>query len=287
MPTTRNSRNRDRGHRNNIVASNMPVLTPQNTPYIQNPCHSQDLESDSQNFDGNPDYLNYFISQFKEEARLKNWSDERLLHNIKKKLKGKAFEFMIQSQEIREFSSSEELFEKLKGFFIVKSEIANICEFDSLTMLPGESITHLAHRIEVLVHKINKGVTDQNAINKQKFNKFINIIPTNIRSVILMEQITDFSKAVEKASLAQVCLADNLKNDTNDTWPVPQERINHLQDNEENKNANKPFHNENNFRGKAHLRQNNHRNQYKTQNRIFNQRFSHHGNKQRFSNRGK
>ena len=73
MPTTRNNRNTGRGNRNNIIVSNMPLLTPQNATYVHNSFHSQDLESGSQNFDGNPDYLNYFISQFKE-ARLKNWS---------------------------------------------------------------------------------------------------------------------------------------------------------------------------------------------------------------------
>ena len=69
-----------------------------------------------------------------------------------------------------------------------------------------------------------------------------------------MEQITDYSKAVEKASLVQEGLADNLKKDTHDIWPVPQQQINNLQTTEENKNFHKPFHNENNFRGKARLK---------------------------------
>ena len=121
----------------------MPVFTPQNAPYAQNLFYTQYLELISQNFYGNSDYLRYFISQFKEEAQLKNWSDERLSHNVKKKLKGKAFEFMIQSLEIKEFSSSDELFEKLRSFYTLKSEIMNISEFDSLSMLLGEFIIHL------------------------------------------------------------------------------------------------------------------------------------------------
>ena len=64
---------------------------------------------------------------------------------LRKKLKGKAFDYMIQIQEIEKFKSSEELFEKLKYFFTPQSDTHYYNELESLSILPNESITHLAH----------------------------------------------------------------------------------------------------------------------------------------------
>ena len=74
---------------------------------------------------------------------------------IKKKFKGKVFDFRIQTQGIEDFKSSEELFEKLRNFFTSQSETHYINALESLSMLSGEYITHLDHRLNVLVHKVH------------------------------------------------------------------------------------------------------------------------------------
>ena len=146
-------RNRIRNTTTNVVTRNMPILTPQNiVPPVRTFTSNRVLGSDNAFLDGNPDHLNYFISQFKDEARLKDWSYNRLLQNIKKKLKGKAFDFMKQAQNIEDLKPSEELFEKLKYFFTPQSETHYFNALESLSMLPGESITHLAHRLNIFVH---------------------------------------------------------------------------------------------------------------------------------------
>ena len=79
----------------NAIASNMPILTPQLTPPPPQNNTTQKITSlNIPQFDGNPQYLNFFISQTQKTAELCNWPEYKTISEIKTNLTGKDKDFV-------------------------------------------------------------------------------------------------------------------------------------------------------------------------------------------------
>lgn len=202
--------------RKNQVASatvnnlNMPQLSPQgNRSHSQITSNSQTPMINIQNFDGNPDQLEFFINQIKQISKVMRWDDSYTVTFIKSKLAGNALTYLNQIEEIKPCEDPEELFEKIRNFFQKKSFATNLISWENLKMLPGESINNLTHRIDLAYHRLNHEITDEFAINQAKLHKFIKIIPSEIRIKILQDNIKNYLEATQKAKLIQDCTFNN------------------------------------------------------------------------------
>lgn len=198
-----------------VAAINMPNLSPQ-TPTSSSPTSNIVSYNNNntanaqthipviniQNFNGNTP-VNYFINQVTELAEINKWDNKLTLLYAKSKLEGKAQTLINQAEEIKRFSSPEELFNKLKNNFKEKSLAENLNEFNNFQMLPDESITNLAHRLDLITHRVYG--EDTISMDKTKFLKFVQLIPPEMRQNILENKIETYQEAVDKAQLIQDC----------------------------------------------------------------------------------
>lgn len=160
-------------------------------------------------FLGDPDLLEFFISQINEVCASNKYSAQDSLVFAKSKLDGPAKTFIVQNLEYQNINSTSELFKILRAQFKKQSVCRTISEFNSMSMLSGESISNLAHCLDSLVRKAHQSIKDINALNAIKFNKFISIIPNSYRMHILQCNIQTYVDAVEKARLLQDCEVNN------------------------------------------------------------------------------
>lgn len=196
---------------NDSSVATMPILTPQATQ-AQLPINNSRMNFPTiqiQPFDGDPEELNFFISQLTNMAKMYNWSEESFMMFISQNLRGIAKKFFFQKSEITKFESAEQIFDELRTFFLQKSVAAHSKELDSLHMFTDEKIANLSHRLEVLVHKVYNKITDRQALDQIKFNKFLQVIPHSYRLLIRQNEIDNFTSAVAKATLAQDCEIEN------------------------------------------------------------------------------
>lgn len=224
MPKTRSRRTdtaSTTSSNDNSIAT-MPILTPQpsqtQVPTVNPRMNFPTLQI--QPFDGNPDELNFFITQLTNMSQMYGWSEESFMMFISQNLRGVAKKFFFQKSEITKFESAEQIFTELRTFFLQKSVAAHSKELDNLQMFTDEKIINLSHRLEVLVHKVYSKINDNQALDQIKFNKFLQVIPHSYRLLIRQSQIDNFREAVAKATLAQDCDIENAIispiNDTND-----------------------------------------------------------------------
>lgn len=160
-------------------------------------------------FLGDPELLEFFISQVKDVSASNRWTDKQTLTFAKSKLDGPARTFIVQTLEYKPIATSAELFNILRAQFKKENLCKAIAEFNSMTMLPTESISNLAHRLDALTPRAHNTIKETDALSAIKFNKFISIIPSNYRVHILQNNIKTYAEAVEKAKLLQDCEVNN------------------------------------------------------------------------------
>ena len=160
-------------------------------------------------FSGDPEQLEYFITQVKDLASLNKWVDKHTLAYTRSKLQGQAHTFIIQRSTYENLNSTNDLFSALRAQFRQQNVCKSINEFNSLVMLPGESIRNLTHRLDAIAPRAHQSVKDKKALEAIKFNKFIGIVPNEYRKAILQDNIAEYNEAVEKATLLQDCDISN------------------------------------------------------------------------------
>lgn len=160
-------------------------------------------------FNGDPDNLNFFIQQCNLIIKANKWSDDKSVAFIQSKLSGPALTYIIQKCELQPCDTPVQIFDALRAHFIQSNLCKSITEFNSITMIQGESIRNLAHRMDILAPRAHPQVKDSNALDAIKFNKFISIIPNDFRMHILQSEISQYAPAVNKAALLQDCKLSN------------------------------------------------------------------------------
>lgn len=152
-------------------------------------------------FYGDPSSLGWFINQIQELRDLNNWQDQAALFYLKSKLKGSAQQFFATSPTCKNVRTFNEAIEILKAFFSEKqSDSLAIADFNSLHMLPNESIKNFAYRIDTAAHAAYSFIENPEALNKIKSIQFLNALPTPIKTQLIFEDQADFLNLVEKAN---------------------------------------------------------------------------------------
>ena len=208
-----NAPNSDDSHTNidqnvntTMQTNNMITTQPnQMTEISNNPVNNYNSSNFSvsiQNFDGNPNYLSFFIQQILDLKNINKWSEDKTIIFIRSKLSGQALEFYINNPTVNSIKSVDELFKQFKTYFEHESFSNPILELDKLKINLNESLLAFSLRIDNLVNKLysNMSITDQDNI---KYNKLISNLPEDIRLFILQNQITNNREALNKAIFLQ------------------------------------------------------------------------------------
>ena len=82
-------------------------------------------------------------------------------------------------------------------------------EIFSLKLLPDEAINNLAHHIDFTAERALMSITQVDALNEIKFAKLLQILPDDMWSHILKNNINSYDKATKSAQLIQDCKVSN------------------------------------------------------------------------------
>ena len=201
-------------------------------------------------FDGDPETLPFFKEQVFETARINKWLDEHTIYFIKNNLKGQALTYFKQQAMTRQFKSPQEIFDLFEKFFKQQSRPQALAEFFALKLLPGEAINNLAHRIDCAAAKAHPNITQIEALNEIKFAKLLQILPNDMRSNILKNNINSYDKAIESAQHIMDCKVSNevlnhLTEKPNDELKILREEVNFIKksivDKSKEKECSKPY----------------------------------------------
>lgn len=165
--------------------------------------NGKSITIDIPKFEGDPEILPFFIDQIKNLAAINKFSEQAKIALLKSKLTGPALKFVIQKPNLFQSNDFEEIEKELADFFAPPSKTQALVEFNSLILLPAESIKNFAHRLNVLVSRVYPEILDRVAINNIKFLKFISAIPSNLRMKLQEEGISDYHQAVTRAQNLQ------------------------------------------------------------------------------------
>lgn len=154
-----------------------------------------------QNYKGDTEFLDLFISQIKEIKEINKWEDPVAILYLKSKLEGPALKWMATSPSCLNIKTLDELCEKLKAFFGSETTPAtNLLSFQNISLMPGETIKNLAHRIETLCSKTYTQVSDDKTKNQIQSFQLLNALPMSIKQKLIHEDTTDFATLVDKAN---------------------------------------------------------------------------------------
>lgn len=168
--------------------------------------NTKNLNISIENFDGDPLKVSWFLSQIKDLKIINGWKDEAALLYLKSKLTGAARDWYASSPSCIDLEFHEAC-TKLEAFFKYESlPSSSIVELHNISLLPGETIKNLAHRIETLTVKTYPSVKDIKALSQIQSLHFLNALPLSLREKLILQDTTDFQKLVEEAhkySMAQ------------------------------------------------------------------------------------
>lgn len=154
-------------------------------------------------YEGDPETLNFFVSQIKEISNFNSWSPAQTVTFFKSKLSGSALKFFIENASLHNVLDLDQIIDAFSKFFRKKSPSAALVEYENLALLPGESITNLGHRLSKLATSVFPNIKDPSDLDQIKLVKLKAILPSFIRIKLLDENIFEFDKAVQKAQLIQ------------------------------------------------------------------------------------
>lgn len=159
---------------------------------------AEKLNVNIQNYSGD-DSPEWFLDQISELKRLNNWSDEIALLFLKSKLIGNAKAYFQNCPDLKNASYSTAV-KNLTNFFASESNpTTSLIMLNNLTLLPGETIKNLSHRLDTLVAKTYSTVTDAKALNQIKSVQLLNALPVKLKEKLILEPLTDYKALVNKA----------------------------------------------------------------------------------------
>lgn len=151
------------------------------------------------NFNGEKSYLPHFFSLIRDLSKQNAWNDDQTLLFFKSKLAGAALQYFLENPSFLHLKDLNKIESIFKEFFCADTQSHDLNQFNEIKLLPQEAIRHFAHRLQVITHKAYSTITDEEALNVIKFNKFISAIPAHIRIKLLEENIKAFKDAVDRA----------------------------------------------------------------------------------------
>lgn len=166
-------------------------------------------------FDGDPNYVKFFFVLLHESAKINKWTNEQTLLFLKSKLTGAALKYFLETPNLMLTEDITLIQNKFETFFCEKANNSAFSEFNNLSLLPDESITHFSHRLNVITTNAYPDITDQNALNSIKLNKFLASLPTNLRIKLREEKVISFENAMCRAQELQQIFNSELQPNNN------------------------------------------------------------------------
>lgn len=162
-----------------------------------------------ENFTGDPEKTEWFISQVKDVVKINQWGDEIAILFLKSKLASSAQTWCSSSPECRNIEKFEELCDKIKVFFSNKpSADSNLKAFQACRMEFNETVKNYAFRIEVLAHKAYPFITDATVMNEIKSMQLLANLPKTVKERLTNIDKTKFNEIVN--------IADSIHRDFHD-----------------------------------------------------------------------
>jgi hypothetical protein len=150
-------------------------------------------------YDGDATTFNFFREQFSSIVHINNLSKNEACTLLKSKLKGAALKYLIEAPDIQHINDHELLLDKLKLFFVHDHSHNSIADLQNLTLLPGENIVNLAHRIRILTRKVYPNIADTDALQSIQLVSFLQALPTHIKARVVDAKFIKFDDAVSFA----------------------------------------------------------------------------------------
>lgn len=155
-------------------------------------------------YDGSPNTLKFFIEQLQNVKDIQNLSEEHILFILKSKLTGNALQYYLTSPSCENITTLAQAHEVFKSFFIRESSAStNLVNFQSIRLLPQETIKNLAHRIDAAAGKTYTAVTDPRALGQIKVLQFLTALPADLRSKVIDHDTTNYDATVKLAQRFQ------------------------------------------------------------------------------------
>lgn len=149
----------------------------------------------------NGEDIEFFVQNICQAARLNSWSDEEAILYLKTKLCGQALKFYMNSASCNSSTSLNDVCNILKEFFIHESTMSSaLAEFQSIKLIPGESMKNLAFRVENCARKTYEKVQSEEAMDQIMAAQFFAAIPTEIKKHFINEELPNFRAMVKKAA---------------------------------------------------------------------------------------
>ncbi|GBN41151.1 hypothetical protein AVEN_178169-1 [Araneus ventricosus] len=153
-----------------------------------------------ENFNGEPDKLEWFIQQITDLKQINKWSDEMTFLFLKSKLAGSALSWYASNPTCKNVTTFDDAVTQLRAFFRNDSTpLSNSAELHNIQLMPGESIRNLAHRIQVLTSRTYNLLEDAAALNQIQSIQLLNALPLKMKQKLIHEDTKNFSSLVEKA----------------------------------------------------------------------------------------
>lgn len=168
-------------------------------------------------FDGDPQLIHFFFNQVEELARENGWSPQKTMIFFKSKLIGTALQYFIQSDCAQQGQTLDHVKKSFIAYFSDESPQVSIMDLTSFHLLQGESIKAMSHRLDSLIHRIYKDVTDKNSILQIKRTHILQALPLQIKTKIMEENITTYDRTVQRAQELQSIHASAIANPSSST----------------------------------------------------------------------
>lgn len=149
-------------------------------------------------FDGDPEYLEEFFSEFIEITEIAEFSEREKIAILKTKLKDEAKKFLSSSPELKNVADIQVIFEEFKKFFIQPKSIhERQSDFQAIKLRDNETVRSLALRINIAASAISKESDNNPLLDDFKLAKLIDAVPLKFQRDILLKKPNSFNQAME------------------------------------------------------------------------------------------
>lgn len=160
-------------------------------------CREGQFQVPVPNFDGDPCQLDHFFSLVQDLSTINKWKEDKTLLFIRSKLSGPALTYFLENSKLQKITNLTELKQEFQNFFKT-SETVSLINLNNLVFLPNETVKSFAHRLNVVVKKVYNSI-DEESLDKIKYVRFIQALPSHFRVKLLEEKVQKYSEAIERA----------------------------------------------------------------------------------------
>lgn len=167
-------------------------------------------------YEGQPtESVEFFYEQFKQITSLTAWTETQQAVIIKTRLRAKAHEFLSKNTRLQKETNVENVVKALREKFEPEKSITQKqAKFQNIRFKPETDLEDLAQEVDKLTNEF-LGISDEaseeilKVADGVKFGKFLELIPSDIKMQIQLENLSDFKTAVKRAKEIKIILDED------------------------------------------------------------------------------